>query len=151
MWQKLSGDLDALLDPSDHPITTLANAAALLYQNIERINWLGFYLYDGSKLYLGPFAGKPACTTIEMGKGVCGTSAMKQEIIVVDDVDRFPGHIACDPDSRSEIVLPMILPDGKLFGVFDIDSAEPARFGSEEKEGFGMMRDIIAGKIAQSA
>src|SRR3954470_3758526 len=91
MWKKLAGDLDALLDTSDHPITTLANSAAYLYQNIERINWVGFYLYDGSKLYLGPFAGKPACTMIELGKGVCGTAAVKKEIIVVEDVEKFPG------------------------------------------------------------
>ena len=148
MWQTLASDLDALLDSSDHPITTLANTAAFLYQNIERINWLGFYLYDGSKLYLGPFAGKPACTNIEMGKGVCGTSAEKQEIIVVEDVDKFPGHIACDPDSRSEIVLPLVLPDGKLFGVFDIDSAEMARFGDEEKEGLQILTTVLVRKIS---
>ncbi|MFI5263136.1 MAG: GAF domain-containing protein [Candidatus Kapaibacterium sp.] len=149
MWQKLASDLDALLDSTDHPITTLANSAAFLYQNIERINWLGFYLYDGSKLYLGPFAGKPACTTIEMGKGVCGTSAQKREVIVVEDVDKFPGHIACDPDSRSEIVLPLVLQDGTLFGVFDIDSAELARFGTEERDGLLMISQLIARKIVQ--
>ena len=147
MWQSLAKDLDALLDDSDHPITTLANASALLFQRIERINWLGFYLYDGSKLYLGPFTGKPACTTIEMGKGVCGTAAEKREIIVVDDVDKFPGHIACDPDSRSEIVLPLVLSDGRLFGVFDIDSAELARFGDEEKEGLQQIAVILQRKI----
>src|SRR5690349_10329402 len=103
MWEIITTELDSLLEASDHPITTLANAAAYLYQHIERINWLGFYLYDGKKLYLGPFGGKPACTNIEMGKGVCGTAAFKREIIVVEDVDKFPGHIACDPDSRSEI------------------------------------------------
>ncbi len=147
MWQKLAGDLDALLDGSDHPITTLANAAALLYQNIERINWLGFYIYDGSKLYLGPFAGKPACTSIEMGKGVCGRAAQKREIIIVEDVDKFPGHIACDPDSRSEIVLPIILSDGRLYGVLDVDSAELSRFGNEEKEGLQVISKIIAKNI----
>ncbi len=147
MWQKIANDLDALLDKSDNPITTLANSAAFLYQNIERINWLGFYLYDGNKLYLGPFAGKPACTTIEMGNGVCGTAAEKREIIVVDDVDKFPGHIACDPNSISEIVLPLILSDGTLFGVFDIDSAELARFGEEEKEGLKTLNEIIIRKI----
>ena len=149
MYQTLAHDLDALLDSSDHPITTLANTAAFLYRNIERINWVGFYLYDGSKLYLGPFGGKPACTNIEIGKGVCGTAAEKREIIIVDDVDKFPGHIACDPDSRSEIVLPIILPDGKLYGVLDLDSAELARFGEEEKEGLLIISKIVAKKISK--
>jgi len=147
MWQTLAHDLDALLDKSDHPITTLANAAAFLYQNLERINWVGFYINDGSKLYLGPFGGKPACTNIEIGKGVCGTAATDREIIIVDDVDKFPGHIACDPDSRSEIVLPIILPDGKLFGVLDLDSAEFARFGDKEREGLQTLCEIIIRKI----
>jgi len=150
MWKELATELDSLLERTDHPITTLANAAAFLFQNIERINWLGFYLYDGSKLYLGPFAGKPACTNIEMGKGVCGTSAVKREIIVVEDVDKFPGHIACDADSRSEIVVPIILPDGKLFGVLDIDSAELGRFGEEEKEGMVALAKIITKKLSIS-
>ncbi len=148
MYQTLTRDLDALLDSADHPITTLANSAAFIFRNIERINWAGFYLYDGSKLYLGPFGGKPACTNIEMGKGVCGTAAAKREIIIVEDVDKFPGHIACDPDSRSEIVLPIILPDGKLYGVLDIDSAELSRFGIQEKEGLRVLAEIIAKKLA---
>jgi GAF domain-containing protein len=147
MWQNLIRDIDALLDESDHPITTLANTSAYLYRNIPRINWIGFYIYDGSKLYLGPFGGNPACTTIEMGKGVCGMAALKREIIVVDDVDKFPGHIACDPDSRSEIVLPIILSDGRLYGVLDIDSAELARFGNQEKEGLRSVSLVITGKL----
>jgi L-methionine (R)-S-oxide reductase len=147
MWQKLARDLDALLDISDHPITTLANSAAYLYQNIDRINWVGFYLYDGNNLYLGPFGGKPACTNIEMGKGVCGKAAETREIIIVDDVDKFSGHIACDPDSRSEIVLPIILPGSKLYGVLDLDSEELARFGNEEKEGLREIVKIITGKV----
>ncbi|MEP7235048.1 MAG: GAF domain-containing protein [Ignavibacteriota bacterium] len=147
MWQRLAEELDTLLDSSDNPITTLANSAAFLFPAIGRINWLGFYLYDGTKLYLGPFAGKPACTSIELGKGVCGTSAEKREVIVVDDVEQFPGHIACDPDSSSEIVIPLILSNGSLFGVFDIDSAEIARFGQEEKDGLIEIAGIIARKI----
>jgi L-methionine (R)-S-oxide reductase len=147
MFQTLAHDLDTLLDSSDHPITTLANSAAFLFRNIPRINWAGFYLYDGSKLYLGPFGGKPACTNIEMGKGVCGTSAQKREIIVVDDVNTFPGHIACDPDSRSEIVLPIILSGDKLYGVLDLDSTELARFGNDEKEGLKEVVKIIVAKV----
>ena len=150
MYDNLIRDLDALLDAFDHSVTTLANAAAFLFQNIERINWLGFYLYDGDgkKLYLGPFAGKPACTNIEIGKGVCGTAALKKEIIIVDDVDKFPGHIACDPESRSEIVLPIILSDGSLFGVLDVDSIELARFGESEKNNFEKVAEIVAKKIS---
>ncbi len=151
MWQTLARDLDSLLDASDHPITTLANSAAFLYRNIERINWVGFYLYDGAKLYLGPFGGKPACTNIEIGKGVCGMAAQKREIMIVDDVDKFPGHIVCDPDSKSEIVLPIIFPDGKLFGVLDLDSAELARFGNAEKEWLQILSEILVRKIALQA
>jgi GAF domain-containing protein len=148
-WENILQEFDALLAHTDHPTTTLANAAAFLFQHIERINWLGFYLYDGEKLYLGPFAGKPACTNIEMGKGVCGTAAQKRKVIVVEDVDKFPGHIACDPDSRSEIVLPIILTGGKLFGVLDVDSAELGRFGKEEKEILDKVVKILEKKIAQ--
>jgi L-methionine (R)-S-oxide reductase len=147
MYSNLARELDTLLDSSDNPITTLANAAAYIFQNIARINWAGFYLYDGNKLYLGPFGGKPACTNIEMGKGVCGTAALKREIIVVDNVDEFPGHIACDPDSKSEIVIPIILPDGKLYGVLDIDSAELARFGEKDRGGLKSLADVVASKL----
>jgi len=147
MWHQLALDLEALLDNSDNPITTLANAAAYLYRSIDRINWLGFYIYDGDKLYLGPFGGKPACTKIEMGNGVCGTSASKLEVIVVEDVEKFPGHIVCDPDSRSEIVLPIILGNGKLFGVLDIDSAELSRFGNGEKTALINITEVIAAKL----
>ncbi len=150
MWKSLARDLEVLLDASDHPVTTLANAAALLFRGIDRINWLGFYLYDGKKLYLGPFGGKPACTSIEMGKGVCGTSALKKEVIVVPDVDQFPGHIVCDADSRSEIVLPLVLTDGSLFGVLDIDSAELSRFGEEEKKELEVISRIIVQKLPVS-
>ncbi len=147
MWQEITSDLEALLDIKDHPITTLANAAAYLFRNIERINWLGFYIYDGSNLYLGPFGGKPACTSIEIGKGVCGTAAAKRETIVVEDVEKFPGHIVCDPDSRSEIVLPIVLASGKLYGVLDIDSAELARFGDEEKIRLQKIAEVISAKL----
>ncbi|MDP4220787.1 MAG: GAF domain-containing protein [Bacteroidota bacterium] len=147
MWDRLIQDLDTLLDVSDHPVTTLANSAAFLFRNLERINWLGFYLCDANELYLGPFGGKPACTKIEMGKGVCGTSALRKETIVVDEVEKFPGHIACDPDSRSEIVIPLLSANGELFGVLDVDSAELSRFGNEEKAMLEMAAAIIARKL----
>src|SRR5439155_1461711 len=127
-------DLDSLLDPSEPLITTLANAASYIYHSMDRINWAGFYLFDGEKLILGPFQGKPACTTIPIGKGVCGTAASERKTIIVDDVNTFPGHIVCDADSRSEIVLPTILQNGKLFGVMDVDSPEVGRFGADDKK-----------------
>ncbi len=105
----------------------LANASALLKMHMSDINWAGFYLFDGTELVLGPFQGLPACIRIPMGKGVCGTSAQTRMTVLVPDVHLFPGHIACDAASRSEIVVPL-LHDGKLYGVLDVDSSSPDRF-----------------------
>ncbi len=116
------------LDKDLHFITNLANISAYIFQEINDINWAGFYLYDGEKLYLGPFQGKPACTNIKMGAGVCGTSAVKRETLVVPDVHEFPGHIACDCASKSEVVFPIITKSGDLFAVLDIDSPIVNRF-----------------------
>lgn len=132
-YKKLSGQLVSLLDKNDNWLSNLSNLAAVLKQAFDKISWVGFYLFDGSKLYLGPFQGKLACTTIELGKGVCGTSAQKRETIVVPDVNKFPGHIFCDADSKSEIVVP-IIKDGSLFGVLDIDSAEFDSFSDVDKK-----------------
>ncbi|MGD9963722.1 MAG: GAF domain-containing protein [Candidatus Izemoplasmatales bacterium] len=118
---------ELFLDKKLNIVTNLANMSAIIMQNISDLNWVGFYLYDGEKLYLGPFQGKAAVTIIDMGKGVCGTSASKREILIVDDVHKFPGHIPCDCDSNSEIVLP-IVKNGELFGVLDIDSPIQNRF-----------------------
>ena len=142
----LTQDLDALLSPDDHPITLLANTAAFIYDSVERLNWVGFYLFDGNELILGPFSGKPACTRIAIGSGVCGTAAAKKETVVVPDVDAFPGHIVCDSASRSEIVVP-IMQHGKLIGVLDVDSPELARFGVEERTCFEQVRDILVEKL----
>ena len=101
-------------------------------QSFDKISWAGFYLYDGKKLYLGPFQGKIACTQIELGKGVCGISALKRETIIVPDVDKFPGHIVCDSDAKSEIVVP-IIKDGNLFGVLDLDSSLLNSFNETDK------------------
>ena len=140
-------DLDSLISTEEPLITALSNAAALLYNSIERINWCGFYLFDGEKLILGPFGGKPACTVIEMGKGVCGTAAAEQRIIRVADVNEFPGHIACDPVSQSEIVLPIILSNDRLFGVLDIDAPIKNRFTDEDEKMLAETAKILAGKI----
>ncbi|HET9137090.1 MAG TPA: GAF domain-containing protein [Candidatus Kapabacteria bacterium] len=141
--QDIIRDLSALLSSDDHPITTLANSAAFIFDTIPDLNWAGYYLYDGTELYLGPFAGKPACTKIPMGKGVCGTSAEKRETIVVEDVHKFEGHIACDSASNSEIVVPMIKKDGSLYGVLDIDSPSFNRFTDAEKNIFEAIRDTV--------
>lgn len=127
--------LTALIEDEDNMIANLSNASALLNQFLERINWVGFYLWDEEKneLVLGPFQGLPACVRIPFGKGVCGTAAEKRETLVVPDVNQFPGHIACDANSQSEIVIPMIKND-QLIGVLDIDSPEVNRFDEIDKK-----------------
>lgn len=120
-YQLLGKQLRALLNREENILSNLANFTAALKQTFAKISWVGFYLYDGQKLYLGPFQGKVACTLIEMGKGVCGSAAAGRQTVIVEDVDKFPGHIVCDPDSRSEIVIP-ILKNNNLYGVLDIDS-----------------------------
>jgi GAF domain-containing protein len=109
-------------------VANLANASALLMGLLRDLNWAGFYLLQGEGLVVGPFQGKPACVRIAMGRGVCGTAAAERRTVLVDDVDAFPGHIACDSASRSEIVVPLIGNDGRLIGVMDLDSPMLARF-----------------------
>lgn len=123
--------IKALIDPSLPLCSNLANSAAVLFE-MNNINWSGFYIADGETLFLGPFQGKPACTKIPFGKGVCGTAALRRETVIVDDVDLFPGHIACSAESRSEIVVP-VLKNGKVAAVIDIDAPVLSRFGEEEK------------------
>ncbi len=149
-----TSELDSLISSDEPLITALSNAAALLYHSIERINWCGFYLFDGNptdpssgKLVLGPFGGKPACTIIPMGKGVCGTAALERKIIRIADVNEFPGHIACDPASQSEIVLPIILADGRLFGVLDLDAPTKNRFTAEDEKILADAVKMLTGKI----
>src|SRR5216684_6689782 len=134
LYRDLAASLAALLAGETDALANLANASGLLAQALERINWCGFYLARGEDLVLGPFQGKPACVRIAMGKGVCGTAAARRESLVVPDVAKFPGHIACDPASRSEIVVP-IVENGMLRGVLDVDSPEAARFDEEDREG----------------
>lgn len=113
-------------------ITDLANTSAFIYSEVEGLNWAGFYLFEDGKLVLGPFQGKPACTTITLDRGVCGAAATQRKTLVVPDVHEFPGHIACDAASRSEIVVPIIHKD-KLLGVLDVDSPRKDRFKDPEK------------------
>jgi L-methionine (R)-S-oxide reductase len=126
-YQLLIKQLSALLEGETNTIANLSNASALLNQFLERTNWVGFYLMEESELVLGPFQGLPACVRIPLGKGVCGTAAERMETIRVEDVHQFPGHIACDAASQSEIVIPLVK-DGKLLGLLDIDSPEKKRF-----------------------
>lgn len=124
--------LHALLEGESNQIANLSNASALLNQFLDRINWVGFYLIEDGELVLGPFQGLPACVRIAVGRGVCGSAAKDRETYLVDDVHAFPGHIACDAASQSEIVVP-IIKDGELIGVLDIDSPEKSRFDETDK------------------
>lgn len=132
-----------LLSAAKDITANMANLAALIYHNAADINWAGFYIFREGKLVLGPFQGKPACVEIEIGKGVCGLCALRGDTIVVADVHKFPGHIACDGASRSEIVIPLFKTDGALYGVMDIDSPKTNRFGREERELFETLADIL--------
>lgn len=114
-------------------IANIANASAVINENLENLNWAGFYLYDGKDLVLGPFQGKPACVRIKLGKGVCGTAAANNETLIVDDVHEFPGHIACDAASNSEIVVPIYVGE-RLIGVLDLDSFEYGNFDETDKK-----------------
>ena len=127
-YRLLIKQLKALLEGEENTIANLSNASSLLNQFLSDVNWVGFYLMDQDKeLVLGPFQGLPACVRIPLGRGVCGTSAQERKTILVEDVHQFPGHIACDAASQSEIVVPMIK-DGQLLGVLDIDSPSKSRF-----------------------
>lgn len=132
-YDYLNLNLKGLIAEEKDWTANLANASGLLYLLMEDINWAGFYLYKEEELVLGPFQGKPACTRIEIGSGVCGTAANTFETQVVEDVNLFPGHIACDPDSQSEIVIPLIR-QGKLLGVLDIDSPVKKRFDEVDRK-----------------
>jgi len=122
-----------VLEDDKDEIASLANISAVINGYMDRINWVGFYIMKGGELVLGPFQGLPACIRIQVGKGVCGTAVAKRETQVVDDVDTFPGHIACDSASKSEIVIP-IYKNGEVYGVLDVDSPELNRFGTLEEK-----------------
>jgi L-methionine (R)-S-oxide reductase len=146
-YAELVSGLESLLEGETDPLANLANAAALLAQSVEAINWCGFYLLRGEELVLGPFQGKPACVRIPIGKGVCGSAARERATLVVPDVTRFPGHIACDPASRSEIVVP-IVEDEVLRGVLDVDAPEVGRFDREDVEGLEAFVRTLTPRVA---
>lgn len=145
-YQLLIKQIKSLLRKEDNLITNLSNFTAALKQTFSKISWVGFYLFDGTKLYLGPFQGKVACTEIQIGSGVCGTSAKERKTIIVDDVDNFPGHIACDVESRSEIVVPIFKED-KLFGVLDLDSTTYNSFNETDKKYLEKLVNFLSKEI----
>ena len=132
-FRLLSSQMRALLVKEDNLISNLSNFTAAIKGTFDKVSWVGFYLFDEKKLNLGPFQGKVACTNIEIGNGVCGASAEKRETLIVPDVNKFPGHIACDSNSKSEIVVPLVQND-QLLGVLDLDSHEYNSFGKTDKE-----------------
>lgn len=134
LYHELAAQLAALLEGERDPIANAANMSALVYHGLPHMNWAGFYIARAGELVLGPFQGKPACVRITWGNGVCGTAASRCESIVVPDVHAFPGHIACDPASRSELVVPLIAGETVL-GVFDLDSPLPGRFDDDDRAG----------------
>ena len=133
-YPTLNAQLSALIRGMPHRVANLANAAALLYHTLDGLNWAGFYLLEGDTLVLGPFPGRPACIEIPVGRGVCGTAVAEGKTQLVPDVHQFPGHIACDSASNSEIVVP-IRADGKIVGVLDLDSSYVGRFTEADQAG----------------
>lgn len=149
LYEEVALQLKGLLEDCPYVIANLSNASAVLNQAMKEINWVGFYLMENGKLILGPFQGKPACVEIKIGKGVCGTAVDKDEIQLVKNVHEFPGHIACDCASNSEIVLP-VHKDGKVWGVLDIDSPLIGRFDEEDKEGLCLVVAVIEEMLKRS-
>jgi L-methionine (R)-S-oxide reductase len=147
MYRELGAAIDALTAGETDAIANMANIAALLWQALPDLNWAGFYRNVGGELVLGPFQGKAACIRIPFGKGVCGAAAATLETQRVEDVHAFPGHIACDAASRSELVVP-IVHDGRLLGVLDLDSPSPARFDAEDVAGCEALMRVLAPRIA---
>jgi len=141
-YKALNQQLAALTEGIPYEIANLANAAALLWQHLPDINWAGFYLMEDGALVVGPFQGKPACIRIAVGRGVCGTAVAQQKTQLVPDVHAFPGHIACDDASRSEIVVP-IYRGGEVYGVLDIDSPYPERFTLDDQAGLEAFVKIL--------
>lgn len=141
-YQRINEQLKSLMEDVDYDITNCANASALLFQSLKEINWAGFYFLQGDTLLLGPFQGKTACTKIKAGKGVCGTAVATDQVQRIADVHQFPGHIACDSASRSEIVIPLHR-NGTVIGVLDIDSPIENRFQEEDEEGLRAFAEIL--------
>jgi GAF domain-containing protein len=143
MYRDLASALEGLVAGETDSIANMANAAALMWETLPDVNWVGFYRNVGGELVLGPFQGRPACIRIKFGDGVCGVAAQSREVQRVEDVNAFPGHIACDSASASEIVVPLIR-DGELLGVLDIDSPSTGRFTEEDEAGCVRLGEILS-------
>jgi GAF domain-containing protein len=148
LYRDVAQEIDALLTGEHDLVANAANIAAAIYHAIDRLNWAGFYFLQGKELVLGPFQGRPACVRIPLGKGVCGTAAASRQTIRVPDVHAFPGHIACDTASRSELVVPLIDGD-RLLGVLDLDSPEPNRFEEADQAGFEAIAAVAVRHLAK--
>jgi L-methionine (R)-S-oxide reductase len=147
LYRELAQQLEALLAGESDAIANSANAAAFLYHTLPDVNWVGFYFLRGDELVLGPFQGQPACVRIPVGKGVCGTAVAERRTVRVADVLAFPGHIACDTASRSELVVPL-MSNGKIVGVLDIDSPNAARFDADDQKGIERLAAIYINATA---
>ena len=146
LYRDLARALEALIGNETDAVANMANAAGLIWESLPDLNWAGFYRNVGRELVLGPFQGRPACIRIPFGTGVCGVAAETRQVQRVADVNAFPGHIACDSASRSEIVLPLVR-DGELLGVLDIDSPRPDRFDEGDEAGLRPIAEILAKAI----
>ena len=145
-YNDINKRLRALIEGVPHTVANLANASALIYSELDGLNWAGFYLVEGDRLVLGPFQGKPACIEIPLGRGVCGTAAAEKRTLVVPNVHLFEGHIACDSASNSEIVIPLFS-HGEVVGVLDIDSPLLDRFSDEDRKGLEELAKILSGAV----
>ena len=143
MYRDLVSALVGLVSGEPDPVANMANAAALIWETLPDINWAGFYRNNGGELVLGPFQGRPACIRIAFGQGVCGAAAASRQVQRIDDVHAFPGHIACDAASASELVVPIVR-DGELLAVLDLDSPTPARFDAEDEAGCVKLAEVLA-------
>jgi len=145
-YAQLLAQARALVHGESDRIANAANLSALVYHALPQLNWVGFYFFDGTELVVGPFQGLPACVRIPLHKGVCGAAASSGQTQRVEDVNAFPGHIACDSASRSELVVPLFH-DGRLVGVFDIDSPVPARFDADDQAGLEAIAEVFVGAL----
>ena len=148
--ETIQNQLEALLSGETDPVANLANAAALLWERLPDINWVGFYLLKGGELVLGPFQGRPACTRIAPARGVCGACVTQNRAVRVEDVRAFPGHIACDARSKAELVLPLRGADGRPFGVLDIDSETVGRFTAEDEREMERAAAVVAAMLGKA-
>ncbi len=147
VYRELAAQLSAVIEGETDSVANMANCVALIFNSLPGLNWAGFYLLKGGELVLGPFQGKVACVRIPFGRGVVGTAAEKRTTIRVADVNQFPGHIACDTASKSEIVIPMVSADSHLLGVLDVDSPELDRFDGEDEAGLREIARLISAKL----